>query len=142
MDYLKILNNYQNLKNYHFSTIFEQSDLFVICLNSSLELTYINSLVEKLLNSNNVNVVENLNSVFTQNTHIGSLLGNKDKLLQQLKLRSKNPIQEKIKLGLRNVGFFMEKGKNEFIAGGLEKCVSYIGKEGTMGRFLSGIVEK
>lgn len=96
MDYLKILNNYQNLKNYHFSTIFEQSDLFVICLNSSLELTYINSLVEKLLNSNNVNVVENLNSVFTQNTHIGSLLGNKDKLLQQLKLRSKNPIQEKI----------------------------------------------
>ena len=96
MDYLKILNNYQNLKNYHFSTIFEQSDLFVICLNSSLELTYINSLVEKLLNSSNVNVGKNLNNVFTQNTHIGGLLGNKDKLLQQLKLRSKNPIQEKI----------------------------------------------
>lgn len=49
--------------------------------------------------------------------------------------------KEKIKLGLRNVGFFMEKGKSEFIAKGLEKCISYVGQEGAMGRFLNEIAE-
>lgn len=49
--------------------------------------------------------------------------------------------KEKIKLGLRNIGFFMEKGKSDLIAGGLEKCISHIGKEGTMGRFLNEIAE-
>ncbi|NOY35606.1 MAG: hypothetical protein GXP44_01650 [bacterium] len=49
--------------------------------------------------------------------------------------------REKVGLGLRNLGFFVEEKKNRFFSLALETAFGKVEKKGTMGRFLSSLSE-